>query len=418
MTTARKHRRALVNGLLLSIVATLQVTTEAADSWTQWRGPARDGQCGQVWPNSLDEDRLRLQFQLELGPSYSGPIVADDSIFVTETHDEREEVVRALSREDGHELWQARWNGAMRVPFFARANGSWIRSTPAYDGDSVYVAGMKDVLVCLNAANGTERWRVDFVEACETSVPAFGFVCSPLVAGDHVYVQAGASLAKLDKHSGRIVWRALTDSGGMMGSAFSSPILAQLAGREQLLVQTRQSLAGVDAETGDVLWSRDVPAFRGMNILTPTVHGNGVFTSSYGGKSFLFTVAAGSEGKCEVRDAWENKLQGYMSTPVVIDGHAYLHLRNQRFACIDLESGTECWISKPFGKYWSLVASGDRILALDERGELLLIQADPEKFQLVDRRQVSDDSTWAHLAVADGQVFVRALRSLSVYRWQ
>jgi outer membrane protein assembly factor BamB len=273
-------------------------------------------------------------------------------------------------------------------------------------------------LVCLNAADGTERWRVDFVEACETPVPSFGFVCSPLVVGDHVFVQAGASLAKLDKRDGRIVWRSLTDSGGMMGSAFSSPILTELAGREQLLVQTREALTGVDAESGEVLWSRDVPAFRGMNILTPTVHNNGVFTSSYGGKSFFFAVSAATENKFDVRDAWSNKLQGYMSTPVVIDGHAYLHLRNQRFACIDLASGTERWISKPFGKYWSLVANGDRILALDERGELLLIQANPEKFQLVDRRQVSDDSTWAHVAVADGQVFVRALRSLSVYRWQ
>ena len=32
------------------------------------------------------------------------------------------------------------------------------------------------------------------------------------------------------------------------------------------------ALAGVDPESGDVLWSQEVPAYRGMNILTPTVY--------------------------------------------------------------------------------------------------------------------------------------------------
>ena len=177
-------------------------------------------------------------------------------------------------------------------------------------------------------------------------------------------------------------------------------------------------MTGVDVETGQVLWTREVPAFRGMNILTPTIHGDGVFTSAYGGKSFFFDVSTTDGDRYEVREAWINKVQGYMSTPVVIDGHAYIHLRNQRFACIDLATGEEKWISKPFGKYWSLIANGNRILALDERGELLLVEANPAEFRLLDRRQVSEDSTWAHLAIADGQVFVRELNGLAVYKWQ
>ncbi len=51
----------------------------------------------------------------------------------------------------------------MTVPFFARENGDWIRSTPALDGDRLYVAGMKDVLVCINIRDGREIWRKDFV---------------------------------------------------------------------------------------------------------------------------------------------------------------------------------------------------------------------------------------------------------------
>ncbi len=83
-----------------------------------------------------------------------------------------------------------------------------------------------------------------------------------------------------------------------------------------------------------------------------------------------------------------------MSTPVVIDGHAYIHLKNQRFACIDLSTGTETWTTKPFGKYWSLVANGDKILALDETGILRLIAANPKEYTLLDEREVSKESAW------------------------
>ena len=137
------------------------------------------------------------------------------------------------------QLWAAEWPGAMSVPFMAKRNGDWIRSTPAYDGQSVYVAGMRDVLVCLDAGTGAERWRVDFVEQFKSPLPAFGFVCSPLVVGDHVFVQAAAGFCKLDKRTGQVVWRILEDGGGMFGSAFSSPVLATVCGQEQLLVQTR-----------------------------------------------------------------------------------------------------------------------------------------------------------------------------------
>ena len=142
----------------------------------------------------------------------------------------------------------------MKVPFFAARNGSWVRSTPAYDGEYLYVAGMRDVLVCLRARDGSEVWRVDFMETFDTPLPDFGFVCSPLVIGDAVYVQAGGGFARLERKTGAVRWRSLQDGGGMQDSAFSSPVLASLQGVPQLVVQTRAALAGVDPEDGTVLW--------------------------------------------------------------------------------------------------------------------------------------------------------------------
>ncbi|MEK6247423.1 MAG: PQQ-like beta-propeller repeat protein, partial [Planctomycetales bacterium] len=197
------HTRLDVICALTLLISSL---ANAEDTWPQWRGPTRDGKIeAQPWPSSLDKDHLTRSWRVELGASYSGPIVTRDRVFVTESKSSKYEVVRALDRSTGKELWKTQWEGALTVPFFASSNGSWIRATPAFDGERLYVAGMRDVLVCLDAETGKEIWRVDFMKRQRTSLPAFGFVSSPLVIGDHVFVQAGSAFTKLNKHTGKTV---------------------------------------------------------------------------------------------------------------------------------------------------------------------------------------------------------------------
>ena len=138
-----------VMGAAVSFLGIAAVNAEESSTdWPQWRGPNRDGYVqSEDWPEGISEDHLKQSWRLELGPSYSGPIVADGKVFTTETKDKKIEVARALDMKTGKELWNTEWEGAMRVPFFARANGDWIRSTPAYDDGRLYVAGMRDVLV-------------------------------------------------------------------------------------------------------------------------------------------------------------------------------------------------------------------------------------------------------------------------------
>jgi outer membrane protein assembly factor BamB len=404
---------------VLLLALTLAGAAAGESNWPQWRGPNRDGQFnGPKWPENLDTNHLQRMWHVELGPSYSGPILSGDRVFTTESKDKKFEVVTAFDRKTGKELWRAPWEGAMTVPFFAKSNGDWIRATPACDGESLFVAGMRDVLVCLDAQTGKERWRFDFVKELEAPLPDFGFVCSPLVDGEFLYVQAGASFVKLNKRTGEMVWRTLKDKGGMWGSVFSSPVLAELAGKRQLVVQTREKLAGVDPADGQVLWEQPVEAFRGMNILTPVTCKDTIFSSTYGGKTIGFKVAQ-TGGRFTVAEAWRHKAQGYMSTPVVIDGVAYHHLKSQRMMAIAIETGRELWTSnQSFGKYMSFVAQGDRILALDQRGQLFLLRANKEKYDQLDQRKLSDSETWAHLAVADEQLFVRELNALSAYQWR
>ena len=412
---------------LVLLIAFLGAMSSAADElvgddWPQWRGPSRDGHVqGEAWPASLDQDHLRSSWRIALGPSYSGPIVVGDSVFTTETREKMTEVVLAYDRRTGQKLWETEWPGAMRVPFFAAANGSWIRATPACDGQTLFVAGMRDELVALDATTGEKRWSVDFKKEFETPLPSFGFASSPIVHGNAVYVQAGGGFVKLDKRTGEVIWRAATDGGGMFGSAFSSPFFVSLEGQMVALVQTRSALKGIVSDSGKELWSQPIDAFRGMNILTPVVYQGTVFTSAHSGRSQLWQLTSGNALAAKgagLDQVWSNKSQAYMSSPVVVGDHLYMHLRNQRIQCVDLQTGEETWRTKPFGKYQSMVVIGDRILALDQRGELLLFYADPDGFRQIDGRKISEDETWAHVAVCGGQVFVRELNALAVYTWR
>ena len=385
------------------------------DDWSQWRGPKRDGKLsGLMLPNELGQQQLKKLWAIRLGPSYSGPLVVGDRVFTTQTIQKKFEAVTAHDRNTGEKLWQQQWEGSMSVPFFAKANGDWIRATPAYDSGRLYVAGMKDKLVCLKSENGDVVWELDFPKVMKSKIPAFGFVSSPLVDGDAVYVQAGQAIFKLNKLNGDVIWKTGANDGGM-NSAFSSPMIATLAGRRQLIVQTRNELMGVEIEDGEILWRQKIEAFRGMNIITPTIDGDSIFVSSYGGTTKLFELVATSNG-FDLQQRWMLPAQGYMATPVVVDGHAYTHLRNQRFACYDLKNGVEKWKTTKFGKYASLVAVGDKILALDQNGTLMLLKVNPESFELLDKREVGSD-TWAHLALQGNQVFIRGLEELVMYQW-
>ena len=397
-----------------------QAQSQEEPAWSQWRGPSRDGKLADdaPWPQDLSEKGLKQLWRVQLGPSYSGPIVADGKVFTTESVDEKFEVVRAFDRDTGRELWKRQWDGAMKVPFFAKANGDWIRSTPAYDSGRLYVGGMVDHLLCLDASDGSVVWQHDFPAELGTSKPDFGFVCSPLVHEGHVYVQAGGGFVKLDKETGEIAWRVMEDGGGMMGSAFSSPVIATVANKKQLLVQSRMYLAGVDIESGKMLWKQDVPNFRGMNILTPTTYEDAVFTSTYSRNSFLYRIEATSVDRLEPKMVWQNKVKGYMTSPVIIDGHAYFHLQNRCLACVDLESGERTWQSPRFGQYSSLIARGNQILALDQTGKLLIFNANPDRFELVAERQISEQETWAHLAISGDELFIRELNALTAFRFE
>lgn len=408
--------------MLVALISSAARTDEG-DTWPQWRGPTRDGRAARgSLPDSLQDPHLTQRWRVKLPPSFSGPVVSTDKVFVTFTRDKKFEGIRALNWRTGEKLWNAEWEGAMQVAKLGTSMGSWIRATPAYDGERLYVAGMPDLLVCLDPKTGAVHWRADFHARYKTPLPELGFVCSPLVVGDGVFVQTADSFVKVDKRTGKSLWRSLVRPGkgsqGMGQGSYSSPDFAVIHGRPQLLVANIDAIAGVEPSSGDVLWKRVLDSYDQGCILAPIAYRGGIFTSTRASRTGYYPLTYRQQ-RFAITDGWKNKLIVYMSSPVVIGDYAYAHLKNGRFACTDLRDGKIKWISnRTFGKYCSMVWRKNRILALTNDGKLLLLHANPDRFVLADSRKVSTAETWGHLAVARQHLFIREQNAITAFQWR
>jgi hypothetical protein len=65
-----------------------------------------------------------------------------------------------------------------------------------------------------------------------------------------------------------------------------------------------------------------------------------------------------------------------------------------------------------------MVAQGDRILALDETGDLRLIRATPERYAPLGEAKVAEKESWAHLAVIGDELYVRDLEGITAWSWR
>jgi len=106
-----------------------------------------------------------------------------------------------------------------------------------------FALGTMGHLHALDAATGRVLWRKVPGADYRVHVPIWGVASAPLVDGDSVIVQMGASegacLVALDAATGTEKWRALDDR-----ASYSAPILIPQAGRRVLVCWTGDSVAG------------------------------------------------------------------------------------------------------------------------------------------------------------------------------
>lgn len=398
----------LIPIILLSSL--LEIEVRAGD-WPQWRGPNRDGHAAgdESLPAHLPQD-LKADWKIQIGGGFSSPVVAGGKLVYLDGL-EGKEVAHLLDAKTAKEIW--------RTPLGQMYEDEWgpgARSTPIIDGDRVYALTCRGEFRCLNIADGKVIWGTSFEKdfgvkflgsrAEEGTASRRGNNGSGVVDGDHIILQvgspSGASLVCFQKQTGKIVWKSQNDE-----AAYSSLMLANFGGVKQVIYFSGDALMGVGAEAGELLWRWPLTTFAKRHASTPIIFNDSVIVNSHTfGLLALRISKTGSGLKAE--KAWQNRdLKINIATPVLVDGFLYSQGAGRNLVCVDAATGKLMWSQEGFGdKLSSVVAVGKKLLVVTDRGELAMLEADPQKYTELGRAQICG-KTWNSPAFADGRLYVR-----------
>ncbi|MBL9174802.1 MAG: PQQ-binding-like beta-propeller repeat protein [Verrucomicrobiales bacterium] len=399
------------------LAALLGVGLSAAD-WPQWRGPRRDGHTPDTLPDALPTGMAPL-WRLPVGHGYASPVVASNTVVYLDEAGGRE-LAHAVDSLTGKPKWTTPLG-----PVFSDEFEPGPRCTPLVDGDRVYVQTALGELQCLSLATGAFRWGTNFagygmqwVHDRASNIGAAsrrGNTGSPLVEGDRLLVQVGstngAAFVAFDKVSGAELWRSQNDL-----TSFSSPVVGTLGGRRQMVAVTCEGLLALDPTQGALLWRIPFKTGANRNVLTPIVADDTVYYSSHT-TGLRATRVSPEGGAVRAEDAWLNRdAKINLSTPVVVGRHLFGLGPTRDFICVDRDSGRILWSQPGFGaSAATLAASNGRLLILTDLGELVLLAANPERYEELGRAQVCG-KTFSHPAYAGGVLYVRDPQQLAAFR--
>ena len=405
-------RRAMKSIWLPSIALLALGSLAHGQDWPQFRGPDRDGAVpGRTTLAPFPSSGPELVWDRAVGAGFSAPAVADGRLVLFHRRG-GEEIVEALRVSDGETIWKFPYKTAYRDAF-GFDNGP--RATPVIDGDRVFTFGAQGVLHCLDFESGREIWRVDTHEKFSVSKGFFGAASTPLVLDGRVLANVGgakgaegldeAGIVAFDADTGKALWGATSDA-----ASYSSPVAARLDGRTLAVFFTREGLAALDPENGEVVYKKRWRALSNntVNAATPIVMDDIVFLSeAYGTGAIAMRLSDGTiEELWSGEDIIDNHYSSCVRRGTTIFGFHGRQEYGQRFRAADLPSGKVLWYSDRI-EPGSVTRVGDRLLLLLETGELLLASTSTTKFEVLAKAQILAGETRAFPAIADGLLFAR-----------
>ncbi|KAA5546162.1 PQQ-binding-like beta-propeller repeat protein [Roseiconus nitratireducens] len=405
------------------------VPTAQAEDWTQWRGAHRDNRSPETGLfGQWKAGGPPLVWTAEgLGGGYASVSVVGNRIYTTGNFDDNQSVI-AIDATDGSVLWkQPVTSGAPKHGY----EGS--RSTPTIDQDRLYVVTSDGRIVCLNTADGSERWSRDFDDWNGKMMSVWGFSESPLVDGERVLCTPGgpqALMVCLDKLTGQEIWKASLKSEDTQddlkaGAGYSSAVISNGGGVKQYVQLVGKGLIGVRADDGQILWRYSRVANTTANIPTPIVDGDFVFTSTaYGTGSALLKLAADGRGGVTANEVYwldAGELQNKHGGMTLVDGYIYCGHGNGNGLpiCVEMATGKTAWgPERAEGKgETSMVYADGHLVMRRQDGTIMLVEATPRGFTLVQsfKPEFQDKESWAHPVIANGRLYLREQAKLMCY---
>lgn len=390
---------------------------ESADAWTGWLGPDRNGWVAGFQPPSAWPESLTKVWTVDVGTGYGSPVVIDGRIF-QHARQGADEIVWCLDRSNGAVVWRKSFPVPFKVAGGGEYHGDCPKSSPVYADGRLFTMSINGTLTAWDAASGERLWQRNYDAEYGKSHPNWGASTSPIVHADHVIAHFGTddvgALVALDVATGKEIWKHGND-----GASYSSPLLAELSGVQQVIEWNHRALIGVDPRTGKLLWEFPFPHVGSdQNMPTPTVH-NGRILVGGENRGIHSVRPALEDGKWNVTHEWHQKEVALDMSSAVINGgflYGFSHYDSGRLFCLDPKNGAVLWTGPPrTGQNVMFLSVSGHIAALVNSGELRILGASPTEYRAIASYRVADSHTWAPAVFLENSVLTKDLQQLTMW---
>ncbi len=425
--------------LTICIVAVASVVTIASQpvdfekNWHHWRGPYATGVAVDANPPITWSETENVRWKIAIpGVGHATPIIWGDKIFVQtaveSTKAESEDGdnpfggffggrndgpaytfdLLAIRRSDGSVLWQKTLR-AVAPHEGTHRDATYASNSPVTDGEFVYAYFGSRGLYCVDM-DGNVKWETDVGTMYKRNT--FGEGSSPVIYENTLVIvqdhERNSFITALDKRTGDVLWK--TDRNE--GTTWFSPIVAEHAGKPQVITTGTNRVRSYDLATGNLLWEGE--GLTRNAIPSPVAAGEFVYLmSGFRGDILRAVSLASAAGDISGSDAivWEfNRDAPYVPSPLLAEGIIYFLKQNDGIlSAFNTETGKAYYgpvrLKGVSGVYASIVGAADRLYIAGRNGVVNVVQQGPE-FKILAENTL-DDSFNASPAIVGNELYLR-----------
>lgn len=381
--------------------------------WTQWGGPHRNftteaSGLKASWPATGP----KVIWKRPLGEGYSSPSV-NVTVLYTMYGRPGQEIVIAMDAATGKTLWEHSTPITFRSDFPEMGNGPY--ATPLLVGDRIFTAGVNGRLQCLDSKTGKVLWTQMLWTDHGGTHLMYGYASSPIAFRDLVIVPVGgkgkATMA-FHQADGSVAW-----AKGSIPSAYSSPLLINVDGLEQLVQLMNGLVFGLNPQNGDLQWQIPFKADYGIAVATPVwCPGDLLFVSAeYGAGSKMIRLHRnGTQTKAE--EAWtSNRLRLHNGNAMWVDGVLYFTSGGKGsqaiLSAVEASSGKILWQERSIQKATFVWADG-KLITLDQDGNLMLAHPSRDEFRVIAKAGLLSSLSWTPPVLVGTRLYIRDRKNI------
>jgi outer membrane protein assembly factor BamB len=388
--------------------------TSSGVAWTQWGGPHRNFQTEAAglkdqWPPAGP----KVIWKRPLGEGYSSPAVENGTLY-TMYGKPREEVVTACDAATGKTLWEHITPMTFQSDA-AQDMGNGPYSTPLIVGDRLFTTGVAGRLQAIDKKSGKLLWTQQLWTEHNGTRVMYGYASSPIAWRDNVIVPVGGrgkSVMAFKQADGSVAWAKID-----YPNAYSSPLLINVEGLDQLIVLMDGAVFAVNPNNGDLQWETPFRASYGIAVATP-VWGPGnllFFSAEYdAGAKVMHLQRTGNQ--IQAREVWtSNRLRLHHGNAMCIGDTLYFSSGGKGsvaiFTAVDLRSGKVLWQDRSIAKA-TFVWADQKLITLNGDGDLMIVHPAPEGFKVAAKASLLTSLAWTPPVLVGARLYIRDRRNM------